>query len=486
MRTTRATGTTAAARTRPAVHATRGAGRLLVAALGTLAFVAGTLAFVAGAAPASSAPASASESASAPAAQVHARSAARTDRTETGAFDAVVREILALPYTAAYAPVGPDSAFPTGKVLNDLPAEDYTSGSVPDSPDAPGFPQPFREIVLRSPGGAKFFAWMALHPGSRPAVEVVPGFNTHGSRSVVRWAAMLSHDGYDVIAADQRDYASEYTAGYGAPEYPQTFGWKESEDVVTAGRYLAAQHGVRSLGIVGFSEGGQNTVLAMAQAPGLYDAGLTFSGPATQDTQIYSTAVPKDCTTPACTYPVTDALVAAVVPPYDDADVCTALSDAAAAYHTTGFDILARESGFHEQTEIRVPLLNFYSADDSLVPPFEATMMAGYESGSPVQRTVEIQHGEHAYFFDRWWQQSAILDYFKALLPGASSHVAVSGASSYVAVSAAPTVNRTPGGSSLESQLVRLGYPTRASADAQMAPYVCTTSRGDPGAMSKP
>lgn len=429
----------------------------MVAALGTVAAVAAVVA--------------------APTLPAATAGAATRSQSQSRAFDAVVHRILSLPYTATYVPAGPDSAFPTGKVLNDLPAEDYTSGSIPGSPDSPGFPPPFREVVLRSPDGAKFFAWVAVHPGSRPAIEVVPGFNTHSARSVVRWAAMLSHDGYDVIAADQRDYASEYTAGYGAPKYPQTFGWKESEDVVTAGRYLAAQRGVRSLGIVGFSEGGQNTVLAMAQAPGLYDAGLTFSGPATQDTQIYSTAVPKGCTTPACSYPVTDALVAAVVPPYDDANVCTALFDAAAAYHTTGFGILSRESGFHAQTRIRVPLLNFYSSDDSLVPPFEAQMMAGYESGAPMQKTVEIQHGEHAYFFDRWWQQSAILDYFKALLPGANSDVAVT---------ATPTVDRTPGGSPLDGQLVSLGHPTRASADAQMAPYVCTTSRGDPGVASKP
>jgi dienelactone hydrolase len=406
------------------------------------------------------------------AAAARAAAPARTSPQAT-AFDSAVRTILALPYDAAYVPAGPDSAFPTGTVENDFPAQDYTSGSIPGSPDSPNFPPPFHEVVLTSPDGAKFFAWVAMHPGERPAVEVVPGFNTHSSRSVVRWAAMLSHNGYDVIAADQRDYSAEYTAGYGYPKDPQTFGWKESLDVVTAGRYLAAQPGVRSLGIVGFSEGGQNTVLAMAQAPGLYAAGLTFSGPATQDTQIYSTAVPKDCTTPACSYPVTDGLVAAVVPPYDDANVCTALSYAASEYHTTGFDILARESGFHVQTQIRVPLLNFYSADDSLVPAFEATMMAGYEAGAPLQKTVEIDHGEHAYFFDRWWQQAAILDYFKALLPGSATDKSVT---------TSPTVNQTPGGAPLGGQIVTLGHQTRASADAQMAPYVCTTARGDPGA----
>lgn len=402
-------------------------------------------------------------------------STAGASGTTTSAFDAVVRTIEGLPYNPAYVPTGTDSAFPDASVRNDAPAETYTSGSIPGSPDSPTFPPPFTKVLLHSADGAPFFGWMALHPGRRPGVEVVPGFNTHSARSVVRWAAMLSANGYDVIAADQRDFATEYDAGYGAPAYPQTFGWKESQDVVAAGRYLAAQPGVGAIGIVGFSEGGQDTVLAMAQAPGLYSAGLTFSGPATQNSQIYSTAEPPDCSTPACTYPATDALVALVVPPYDNANVCTALGAAAAAYGTSGFDILANESSFHAQTSITTPLLNFYSADDSLVPPFEATMMAGYERGKALEKTLEVQHGEHAYFFDRWWQQQAILDYFRALLPGAAKDRAVT---------ASPTVNQTPGGSALSSQLVTLGRPTRAQANALTAPYVCTTSLGDPGAAS--
>jgi hypothetical protein len=46
----------------------------------------------------------------------------------------------------------------------------------------------------------------------------------------------------------------------------------------------------------------------------VFSAALTFSGPADQDTQIYSTAAPPNCSTPTCSYPATDALVAAVVP----------------------------------------------------------------------------------------------------------------------------------------------------------------------------
>jgi predicted alpha/beta-fold hydrolase len=387
-------------------------------------------------------------------------------------FAEVIREMLALPYQPAYVPAGADSAFSPALVPNTLPAQDYTTGSVPGDPDAPSWPAAFGGVILTSGDGARLVGMLGLHAGRHPGVVVVHGFNTHGIASVIRWAAMLYANGYNVLAADQRDFSFEYSAGYGYPSFLQTFGWKESEDVVAAGRYLMAQPGVTSVGVVGFSEGAQNTVLAMAGAGGrVFAAGLTFSGPADQNTQIYSTASPPDCQTPLCAYPVTDALVTLVVPPYSYTDVCAALTDAGKYYGIDPFAILAAESPFHAQTDVTAPLLNFYAADDPLVQPFQATMMAGYEGGASPQHTLLIRRGAHAYYYDRWWQQKAILLYFKAMLPGAEGDVTVT---------TAPTVNQTPGGAPLATQLVDLGTPTRAEADAYLAPYVCDTTRGAP------
>ncbi|HEY6963264.1 MAG TPA: hypothetical protein VI408_15370 [Gaiellaceae bacterium] len=368
-------------------------------------------------------------------------------------FDAAVSSILAEPYQPDYVPLGLDAAFDTA-TPNTAPAEDYTSGSIPGDPDTPQWPAAFHQVLYSSGDGAPLLAMLALHPGIHPGVVVVHGFNTHGYLSVIRWAAMLYANGYDVIASDQRDFYYENQAGYESPtSFPQTFGWKESEDVLAAGRYLASQPGVGPLGVVGFSEGGQNTVLALALDAAskhpVFSAGLTFSGPADQDTQIAQD--------PAAT----DALVALVTP--GETTACGALADAAAFYGTSGPDILGRETAMHAQTSVTVPLLNFYAADDSLVPSFEASMMAAYESGSPLQRTVLLQKGEHAYFYDRWWQQRAILLYFKATIGDRDATIGT-----------APTVNQTIGGAPAGSQAVDLGQPTRAWADTQLAPYVCS------------
>jgi dienelactone hydrolase len=299
---------------------------------------------------------------------------------------------------------------------------------------------------------------LALHPGHHPGIVVVHGFNTHGYASVIRWAALLYARGYDVLAADQRDFYFESQANYGYPNWLQTFGWKESQDVLAAGQYLKSQPGVYTVGAVGFSEGAQNTVLALANDPGhVFAAGLTFSGPADQNTQLSAN--------PAAS----DALVALVTP--HETSVCGALGDAAAYYGTTGFDILTHETAMHAQTNVHVPLLDFYAADDSLVPAVTAKLMAAYASGN--QQTIELSRGEHAYFFDRWWQQRAVLLYFKSLLPFASSDATLGTDAS---------VNQTPLGTPASTQTVDLGAPSRAWADAQLAPYLCDPSQGVPGA----
>jgi dienelactone hydrolase len=372
-------------------------------------------------------------------------------------FSATVDQVMAQPYQAEYVPVGADTAFDT-LVPNTLPAEDYTTGSIPGSPDYPAWPAAFSQVLFHSGDGAPLFGMLALHPGRHPGIVVVHGFNTHGYASVIRWAALLYARGYNVLAADQRDFYFESQAGYGNPNWLQTFGWKESEDVLAAGTFLRSQAGVSAAGVVGFSEGAQNTVLALAQDKArVFAAGMTFSGPADQNTQISTNPI------------ATDALVALVTP--NETSACAALDHAAAYYGTTGIDILAHETAMHAQTKVRVPLLNFYAADDSLVPAFEAQMMAAYASGD--QQTIELKRGEHAYFFDRWWQQRAILVYFKSLLSAAASDPSVGTEAS---------VNQTPLGTPASTQTVDLGSPSRAWADAQLAPYTCDPSQGVPGA----
>ena len=397
-------------------------------------------------------------------------------------FAATVGALEALPYQPAYVPTGTDAAFPPAvqpngiPVANTPPVNDYTAGSIvgsngqPYDPTgvsgAPPWPSTFTPLTIPTPDGAHLTGWAHITSGSHPAVLVVHGFNTHGVWSVIRWAAMLAANGYDVAAFDQRDFSNDTDF-----THPQSFGWKEAQDVLTAGRWLAGRPGVTAVGVVGFSEGAQNTVLAVGRdTTHVFSAALAFSAPADQDTQVWGTRQPTSCTS-GCQYPATDALVSLVVPPPTGVpytDVCAVLTDAAAVYHTTGFAILAQESAMHVQPAIAVPLLTVYSQDDSLVSSDQAAYMGAWQSG-PLQRNLMVAHGEHAYFFDRWWQQAAILTYFRMLLPADAG------------ITVTPTVNQTPGGGSFASQEVAPTALTRAAADAAMGPYVCDTAQGSPG-----
>jgi len=128
-------------------------------------------------------------------------------------FEAVVASLEALPYQRDHLPSGYDTAFPAGTVLNTAPAQDYTTGSIPGSPDSPAWPPAFQPVSFQAADGATLLGEMALQPGNLPAVLVVHGFNTHGMTSVIRWAAMLAANGYDVLAADPTSGTSSRGSG---------------------------------------------------------------------------------------------------------------------------------------------------------------------------------------------------------------------------------------------------------------------------------
>src|SRR6266403_1935959 len=62
----------------------------------------------------------------------------------------VIQQIEALPYQPDYVPVGLDSAFAPALVPNTAAAQDYTTGSIPGSPDAPAWPMAFQPVTLDS------------------------------------------------------------------------------------------------------------------------------------------------------------------------------------------------------------------------------------------------------------------------------------------------------------------------------------------------
>ncbi|MDX1622162.1 MAG: hypothetical protein R3320_14290, partial [Nitriliruptorales bacterium] len=225
---------------------------------------------------------------------------AASGTTTEAEVQAVVERILDLPYDPGYSPTGLDAAFdgndyPAAFPLTDTTTGSCCSGPVPDqqpladlAPPFAEFPEEFELIEMTSYDGTPLHAFVSIVPGA-PGVVVMHGFNTNGKYSIVRYAAFLRANGFSVIAPDHRDMGREWERGGSwhpsGERRGQTIGWKESEDLLVAAEELQ-RRGVAEIGVLGFSEGAQNTILALGKDhDGVIDTALTFSGPADQATQ---------------------------------------------------------------------------------------------------------------------------------------------------------------------------------------------------------
>ncbi len=380
------------------------------------------------------------------------------------AFDDVVAAVLALPYNPAAQPAGVDEAFdgddyPAAFPLTDLAGGGCCTGPVPDQPPLADLAPPFAEfpdgfelVELASYDGTPLHAFAALRPGA-PGVVVMHGFNTNGKYSVVRYAAFLYANGYSVIAPDHRDMGREWARGGSwhpdGSRHGQTFGWKEAQDLLVAAEWLRGR-GAGRIGVLGLSEGAQNTILALGiDHDRVIDAALTFSAPADQRSLIQRS--------PA----TTAALLAAVV---GNPDVCGYLAGVGARpeFSATPNYMLRHDSAVDTLDGligggVAAPALHLYTNDDTLVPPWNATALASRTNAMAEQHTVLLAAGNHAYFTDRWWTQQAALTWFGAWLDPDAAHT-----------SAVPTVTQTPGGLPAADQQLDLAGVTRADGDAEL------------------
>jgi len=368
-------------------------------------------------------------------------------------------QLKALPYQPAYVAAGIDTGVdaPDQPALADL------------APHFPAWPAAFQRVQFASIDGAPLYGHLAVRTDgvARPGVVVMHGFNSNGKSSVVRYAAMLYANGYQVFAPDFRDMGDSrsldrdpsscsalgcnYSNARLSHHY-QTFGWKEAEDLYAAALYLKRQPKVSRVGLMGFSEGAQNAILAAAMdrraGTGAVHAVLSFSPPADQGTQLQAD--------PA----VTAALVSVVVSPYTDA--CAYLLDASrgnggtfGGYGLSVTEILARQRAYLDVLAVDVPVLAVFANDDALVAPDQARLLASRTNWMKNAQTWLLTTGNHAYYYDRWFQDMVALTYFRYWLGDARG-----------SVTAEPTVMRTPGGAPAGEQTIDLSDVTPADGDA--------------------
>jgi len=121
-----------------------------------------------------------------------------------------------------------------------------------------GPPAAFREETLATADGVALAAWYTP-PKNGVAIIVVHGAG--GSReNMRRQAVMLADDGYGVLSLDMRGHGK-------SGGRTNRLGWRGTRDVQAAAEFLVHQDGVRSIGAVGSSMGGEVLLGASATCP---------------------------------------------------------------------------------------------------------------------------------------------------------------------------------------------------------------------------
>ncbi|HOT93630.1 MAG TPA: alpha/beta fold hydrolase [Methanoregulaceae archaeon] len=121
-------------------------------------------------------------------------------------------------------------------------------------------PEGFTEVELMTDDGVPLAAWFA--PSKNGAAIVLIHGATDSREGVRGHAGMLRDAGFGVLAPDLRGHGKSGGRG-------NAFGWEGTRDVRAAVAYLETQDGVRTIGGLGLSLGGEVLLGALNTTPSL-------------------------------------------------------------------------------------------------------------------------------------------------------------------------------------------------------------------------
>ncbi|HIH03533.1 MAG TPA: alpha/beta fold hydrolase [Methanoregulaceae archaeon] len=121
-------------------------------------------------------------------------------------------------------------------------------------------PAGFANVSLVTDDGVPLAAWYA--PSRNGAAIVLVHGATDSRENVRAHASLLRDSGFGVLALDLRGHGM--SGGHG-----NTFGWEGTHDVQAAVAYLQGQDGVRAIGGLGLSLGGEVLLGALNATPAL-------------------------------------------------------------------------------------------------------------------------------------------------------------------------------------------------------------------------
>jgi uncharacterized protein len=114
-----------------------------------------------------------------------------------------------------------------------------------------------RSVTFESDSGARLAAWLMAPAQPRGGIVLLHGIHAD-RRATLSRAALLWHDGFAVLAVDLQAHGASSGDVI-------TFGYRESQDAITAVRFLRGQFPEMHVGAIGVSLGGASLALAGAR-----------------------------------------------------------------------------------------------------------------------------------------------------------------------------------------------------------------------------
>lgn len=283
------------------------------------------------------------------------------------------------------------------------------------------YPAQFDYKVIAGADGERFAAMVGLHKEPRPGLVIVHGFMSNKLFDYVREPAICAFYewGFNVAVIDQRGFGQSEMLS----EAPNTFGWKEGEDIICAARHLK-QCGSKSVGVLGFSLGGGCSINASAEdgAESVLDGGVMAINPPA-DTKA---ALEYISTKPRLGHPFwvpyhlfrirLKSRVRNLAGAASAAEFHDMLYESVLPYYgISDTEIFRLSSPMNQIGHAKVPLLVLHADDDMFLPVEHARKLTEAGERSENVHVWTMPWGGHAAFdaLDRRWTHSVLRTYFE-------------------------------------------------------------------------
>ncbi|HEY5526321.1 MAG TPA: alpha/beta fold hydrolase [Candidatus Anoxymicrobiaceae bacterium] len=297
------------------------------------------------------------------------------------------------------------------------------------------YPEEFEHVVIKSFDGTPITAAVGIHKDRpRPAIVISHGFMGSKNDHYIIETALKAYSewGFNVLGIDLRNFGRSQSLSHS----PTTAGWKESEDLLAAAKYLSELEEVTSVGITGFSMGAGSTMLAAAKAdefPYLTGGAIAWNGYADARRMIEYISTRPGLTDPFMPvylgfrlmhkirredmkdYIDDPEQLAYLDGGFESAGFTTYVEKIAAPHYGVSADeYFDNASPARFLADVQVPLLVVHADDDMICLPSEMDEVLKVTEENPNVHVMMMPAGNHCMFryLDREWYDKVMRDFF--------------------------------------------------------------------------